>query len=114
MCDVTSRPVHRCNAVWDTGATSSMISRRVAEKLQLKSTGKIEIAGVHGVTLADTYVVNLIFNNGFSIFGLPVSEADDGCGFDVLIGMDIISKGRLIIDGLSEGCHIAFAFPADN
>ena len=91
-----------------------MISRRVAEKLKLKSTGKVEIAGVHGVTMANTYIVNLIFNNGFSIFGLPVSEADNGGGFDVLIGMDVISRGKLIVDGLKDGCYIAFTFPTGN
>lgn len=111
-CSIHSHPVHHCNAIWDTGATSSMISRRIARELQLHSTGEVEISGVHGVNSANTYIVDLIFACGFMIPGLRVSEADDGGGFDVLIGMDVISRGRLTVDGLGEGCHITFAFPA--
>lgn len=113
-CDISSRPLHRCNAIWDTGATSSMISAEVARKLKLHRTGEVQISGVHGMKQTSTYMVDLLFANGFSIDGLNVSEADDGGGFDVLIGMDVIGRGRLLVDGLGDGCYIAFTFPADN
>ena len=90
-----------------------MISRRIAQELQLHSTGEVEISGVHGVQKSKTYIVDLLFTNGFAIPGVRVSEADDGGGFDVLIGMDVIGKGRLVVDGLGDGCYIAFAFPAE-
>jgi hypothetical protein len=110
-CAANSIPVYRCNAIWDTGATSSMIAQHIAEELKLESTGKVQIAGVHGVTAAKTYIVSLLFGNGFAITDLPVSEADNGGGFDVLIGMDVISKGKLLVDGLRDGCQIVFEFP---
>ena len=113
-CALNSRPVHRCIAIWDTGATSSMIARHIAEKLRLESTGNVQIAGVHGVKDAKTYIVSLIFGNGFVIPDLPVSEADNNGGFDVLIGMDVIARGKLIIDGLGDGCQIAFEFPEES
>lgn len=113
-CDIDSRPVYRCNAIWDTGATSSMISKKIAEKLKLHSTGKIKISGVHGVVESNTYVVDFIFCNGFEITGVHVSEADNGGGFDVLIGMDIIAKGKLIVDGINNDCYVSFIFPAED
>ena len=106
------RVVKRCNAIWDTGATSSMIARRIARELQLSPTGVVDISGVHGVHSTETYKVDLLFGNGFQIPGLQVSAADDNGGFDVLIGMDIISSGRLIVDGINKGCYIRFEFPA--
>ena len=113
-CDITSRPQHSCNAIWDTGATSSMISRRIAEQLKLHSIGKAHISGVHGVVETDIYIIDIVFGNGFTISGLRVSEADNGGGFDVLIGMDVIGHGRLIVDGTGEMSEVFFAFPADN
>ena len=113
-CDISSRPAHRCNAIWDTGATSSMISRRIAKKLKLHSTGKVQISGVHGVVETNTYIVDLLFDNGFEISGLHVSEADDGGGFDVLIGMDVIGQGQFSVDGTGSGCDVFFAFPAES
>ena len=113
-CGSSSVPEHFCNAIWDTGATSSMVSRSIAKKLNLRRTGKVQISGVHGIADTNTYIVDLHFANGFKITGLPVSEADDGGGFDVLIGMDVISQGKLIVDGTGDGCQIAFAFPAED
>ena len=113
-CDISSRPEHYCNAIWDTGATSSMITRRIAQKLKLNAIGKVMISGVHGVVNANIYSVNIHFRNGFVIPCVTVSEADDGGGFDVLIGMDIINQGRLIVDGTDARGSVFFSFPAGN
>lgn len=112
--DKTSHPIHRCTAIWDTGATSSMISADLARALHLEPQGTVRVSGVHGVEDAKLYTISLIFNNGFAIDNLQVSEAGNNAGFDVLIGMDVISKGIFVVDGVNhsqEGCQIAFAHP---
>ena len=109
-CDKLCRSEHNCNAIWDTGATSSMITRRIAQKLNLHSIGKVRIAGVHGAVNTNIYTVDIRFGNGFTIPNVTVSEADDGGGFDVLIGMDIINQGRLLIDGSGAGVSVFFAY----
>lgn len=114
-CQDGCQPIHHCTAIWDTGATNSMISEELARALQVTPRGTVKVSGVHGVEDANTYTINLHFNNGFTLEDLQVSEAGNNAGFDVLIGMDVISRGILVIDGVNhphDGCQITFAFPA--
>ena len=101
----------QCKAVWDTGATSSMISAAAAKKLALSTQGIIQIAGVHGVSNAKYYYVDIAFGNGFCIPQIKVSEASDFGGFDVLVGMDIIGRGKMWIDGVNGSLRACFQFP---
>lgn len=105
------RKVRHCTAIWDTGATSSMITKSLAKKLELESIGKTRISGVHGVEDAAVYRVNLIFGNGFMIPDVRVSEAADNGGFDVLIGMDIIGQGVFYVTGISGRLEACFQMP---
>ncbi len=117
-----STPIYICNdakekiqgkAVWDTGATGSMISADIARRLKLSPAGKIKIAGVHGVENSNYYYVSLCFANGFTISNVCVAEASDNGGFDVLIGMDIIGRGYMTINGLSgKSLKVIFQYPA--
>ena len=100
-------------AVWDTGATSSMISAALAKKLALPPISTAQIAGVHGVQNARCYSIDIVFGNKFMIPAVKVSEASDFGGFDVLVGMDIISKGKMDIDGTSGKLKVCFQYPAD-
>lgn len=93
----------KCNAIWDTGATSSMISANAAKKLMLAPIGLTQIAGVHGISNAKTYLVDVVFGNGFTLHDIKVSEASDFGGFDFLVGMDIISRGIMSLDGVTNG-----------
>ena len=38
----------RCLAIWDSGATSSIITRNIIDKLKLKPVGVCQVAGIHG------------------------------------------------------------------
>lgn len=105
------RKVRHCTAIWDTGATSSMITESLAKKLELKSIGKTRISGVHGVEDAAVYRIDLIFGNGFVIPDVRVSEAADNGGFDVLIGMDIIGQGAFYVTGISGRLKACFQMP---
>jgi predicted aspartyl protease len=99
------------NAIWDTGATSSMISASMARKLQLNPIGMTQIAGVHGVANAKIYNIDIIFKNGFTIENIKVSEASNFGGFDLLVGMDIIKRGVFLIDGTDGELKVLFQFP---
>lgn len=103
----------RCNAIWDTGATSSMISAAMAKKLALAPTGTTQIAGVHGVSNAKCYLVDITFGNGFCLQKIKVSEASDFGGFDLLVGMDIIGRGKMFLDGTRDKLNVRFQMPTD-
>ena len=99
------------NAIWDTGATSSMISASMASKLQLNPIGMTQIAGVHGVANAKVYNIDILFQNRFTIENIKVSEASNFGGFDLLVGMDIIKRGVFLIDGTDGELKVLFQFP---
>ena len=101
----------KCDAIWDTGATSSMIAASVASQLQLRPCGSTTIAGVHGVHDANCYIVNIKFNNGIVIRDIKVSEASNTGGFGLLVGMDIIGRGILYINGLDDCLAVRFDIP---
>ena len=111
-CEVCGMPERNCKAIFDTGATSSMVSSKTAEELRLVPTGTVNVTGVHGTEKTNQYIVNLIFQNGFTIPGISVSEAGPDGGFDLLIGMDVISRGDFFISGSSGETFFIFRYPA--
>ena len=101
-----------CRAIWDTGATGSMIAADVAERLNLRPFGETRILGVHGAQKAKVYKVDLVFKHaGVILPGVRVSEANSGGGFDLLVGMDIIGRGMFGIYGNGESLSVVFGLP---
>ena len=90
----------KCNAIWDTGATNTVITERLAQECGLKATGMAQVLGVDGTPrIASAYLINLRLPNNVEIVNLRVSETkklpDDGSKAQVLIGMDVIGIGGL-------------------
>lgn len=88
-------------AIWDTGATGTVITPSVVAGLGLQPSGKVTIQGVGAAGtpaqhLCDTYLVNIYLPNNVVIIGVRVSE-NSLAGCDVLIGMDIIGEGDFAI-----------------
>lgn len=85
-------------ALWDTGASSSCISERMARKLGLRpvDTGVgISTTGKQDITYYIVDIVltpEMVFRN-VKIAGFPLENHD----VDFVIGMDIISKGTLVV-----------------
>jgi hypothetical protein len=100
-----------CRALIDTGATSTMIARRVVEKIGLQQVTMIQVAGLGGVTWRPGYLFRVAFYDGApptdvleqsrirvlrrDIIG---GELTDEHTFDVLLGMDVLTTGSLTID----------------
>ena len=101
-------------AVWDTGATNSVIAHRVVEKLDLISTGLTEVFQVNGPPyLANTYLVRVMLPNNLEFHDILVTSSDlAGDDADVLIGMDIISQGDFAITHPNRRTKFSFRFPS--
>ena len=99
------------NAVWDTGATNTVISPEVVEALGLKSAGKASISAYGGVVEACTYRIDLCFENGYRIQNLEVLSGDYS-DYDVLIGMDVITQGDFGISTVNGKTSFCFRLPS--
>lgn len=113
-CEHCGLPQRNCRAIFDTGATSSMISSAIAQELELIPVGTANISGVHGTQKTNLYVVNMIFQNGFMIPDIMVSEAGPDGGFELLIGMDIISRGTMVVSCVEGKSVFFFSYPQSN
>lgn len=100
-------------ALWDTGATSSSITKKVIDELNLISTGVTKIYHANGSDTVDTYMVNIILPNNVGFKCLDVTEGKLN-GTDVLIGMDIISNGDFIISNINDKTTFGFRLPSSN
>ncbi len=85
---------HEIQAIWDTGATNSVVSERLASKIKLIPTGMAKCRGVHEEKEVNTYIVDILINNTVLLEKHRVISGDLGDrDFDFLVGMDIITTG---------------------
>jgi hypothetical protein len=103
-------------ALVDSGATSTAISAKVANTVGLQPIGKINVFGVSGSKYHNCYTFHVGFLIGkvtqgpgggqfqgqVAVFQDVIQGAELALGqggFDVLLGMDIIGKGSLAVEG---------------
>lgn len=95
------------DAIWDTGSNMSTISKRVVKLLNLESTGTGHVISPGGDGSINTYDICIMFENGVTRDIVKVSDSPiSTC--DLLIGMDLISKGRFVLE--MSGDHLEFSF----
>lgn len=82
--------------IWDTGASGSVITKKVVGDLGLQSVNRVQVSTAAGVRESDVYLVNVALPSAVGFKGLPVTDGDIR-GVDVLIGMDIICLGDFAI-----------------
>lgn len=99
-------------AIWDTGATGSVITPRVVKECGLKTIGLSIRNTASGTEMANDYLVNLWLPNRMLIYNLRVAQMKIVGGVDILIGMDIINKGDLAISNLNGKTVFSFRMPS--
>ena len=105
-------PRNQYYSLWDTGATGSMITERVAEDLglEIESYTKIYHAGGEAEDVP-VYYVNLVLLNNVQIAGVRVSQVKL-IDSDVLIGMDIINRGDFAVSNRNGETRFSFRIPS--
>lgn len=100
-------------AIWDTGATGSVITKKAVEHLGLIPVSKMFVQGVNSRQEKNVYSISLGLPNNVTMKYINVTECDDLAGeFDVLIGMDIISLGDFAITNSGGETYFSFRFPS--
>ncbi len=103
--------VQSAKAIWDTGATRSVISASIAQTLGLPAVGDVEVCHAGGIATSPTYVVNFKVPNGVMIAGALVTQAPL-LMCDVLIGMDVITLGDMALSNVDGKSCMSFRTPS--
>ena len=84
-------------ALWDTGATHSVVTTNVINAVGLVPTGKATVKGVNSEDIVNTYIVDIGLPNRVLFPNVNVSEGLLLGHYDVIVGMDIIQAGDFSI-----------------
>lgn len=98
-------------ATWDTGATNTVISEKVVKECNLIPTGVIKVSTAGGVMDAYTYVINIVLPDNVQINNLKVTGGKLG-DTDVLIGMDIITRGDFAVSNYNGQLKFTYREPS--
>lgn len=104
-------PLKQYNAIWDTGATGSVIDQKVVVELGLKPIGITMVSHADGQCMKSVYLVNIGLPNRVGFQHMRVTEGNLG-DVDVLIGMDIISQGDFAITNAKGTTTFSFRCPS--
>lgn len=101
-------------AIWDTGATGTVITKDVFEELDILTIDVIGVSGVNSRSQAHVGIADIVFGDGvLKLTGSRVM-ACDSIGSEkakMLIGMDIITMGDMSISNYGDTTHFSFAIP---
>ena len=98
------------NALWDTGATASVISSEVVSQLGLAPISRCRTYHAQGDSIVNVYLVDLILPNKLRVKDVRVTEGRLN-GFGLLIGMDIINLGDFALTHKNKQTVFSFQIP---
>ncbi len=101
------------NALWDTGATSCVITESVAKKLNLKPISVAKVGGLGGFKNSNVYLVHLYLADNIIIQNITVSEIEDLNGkFGIIFGMNLINQGDFSITNSGDNTTFSIQWPS--
>ena len=101
----------RARALWDTGATRSLVATDLAKNLALTPVGKGPVRHGGGTDERHRYLVNFGLPNRVGIQGVLVSEQPDTEDFEVILGMDV-TLGDFAITNAGRQTWVSFRMPS--
>ena len=103
----------KVGAVWDTGATISVVTESVVKEIGLERIDEVEQNTANGKRIAGVYLVNIYLPNRVAFPGIRVLDGDI-FDTDMLIGMDIITQGDLAITHKFKKTWLTFQVPSSH
>lgn len=102
----------KIKAIWDTGASSSLIRPEVATALDLKPVSKELMSTPSDKDVpTNVYLINLYLPNRVKVLEVRVLEGTpNAC--DMLIGMDVISMGDFAVTNYNGSTMFSFRMPS--
>ena len=100
------------NAIWDTGATNTVITQKVVSDCGLKPIGMTKVQTAKGESISPVYFASIFLPNKVVIPQLRVTEGIIAGDAEVLIGMDIISHGDFAVTNKDGKTIFSFRLPS--
>jgi predicted aspartyl protease len=101
-------------ALIDTGATNTSISNKLAASLGLKVIEQCEVEAAGGIHIANVYMIDVLLRNMVEFSNIRSAEFIANEKFDIIIGMDILTKGDLAITNHDNRTVLSFRVPPDS
>jgi len=106
-------PPHKeFQAIWDTGATNTVITQKIVDECGLKPIGMTQVHHVGGTTTCEVYLINIVLPNKVRASFLRVSRGIINDDVDILIGMDLITQGDFAISNFEGKTALSFRIPS--
>ena len=102
----------RFKAIWDTGATNTVITRKVITSLGIPPIGVARVDTAAGTINTNQYLVNIMLPNNVGVQNVLVTEGSITDNQDLLIGMDIINLGDFSITNQNNTTVMSFRIPS--
>ena len=105
-------PIERVKikAIWDTGSLYTIITPETIKRLKLTCISLTTISSITDKNkLSKMYMAHLYLPNNIKCETFVYEANPINC--DILIGMDVISRGLFIIDNLENNTKFTFKLP---
>ena len=99
-------------AIWDTGATNSVITQKVVQECDLKPIAVTKVNTAGEESLSNVYLAGIWLPNKVRIPQVRVTEGIIGGGVEVPIGMDIICMGDFAVTNKDGKTNFTFRIPS--
>lgn len=102
------------NALWDTGASQSLVSERVVKELELKDASVMVSNTTNGIASRSTSLCFALPGDGYYMAYVEAGVLPDAIGVsEFVIGLDIISMGELTLRHGNGRMELSFTFDKD-
>ena len=102
----------QCQGLWDTGATNTVVSSRIIDRLKLPVVSRTHVGGVNGEFETTIHMIDLWLPNFFVIRKVLVTKGILTSEIDALIGMDVITMGDFAISNFQGMTIFSYRSPS--
>lgn len=99
-------------ALWDTGATGTVITQKVVDECDLRPIGVTEAYTASGISQTNLYLVNVWLPNKVIIYNVSAALAQVFGDVEVLIGMNIMNRGDFVVTNKGGKTVFSFRLPS--
>jgi predicted aspartyl protease len=104
----------KADALWDTGSTGCCIDKALAERLGLSHYVNIGLRGSQGEHTVSAYILDITLPDGIVIKNVVAAGISTSGSFDIIIGMNIISRGDFALSNVDDKTIMSFRLPSAN